>query len=1196
MKQNKQNAAFADAKNLKAGKKQARKAARAERKAAKKAAKNIILPIHKRPIVCPPDKAGRGPLFRYGGLICRALVVWLAAAGLVVFIASALEFGVPNLAIFLTSLFVVALGMIFRLGRIGKLVTVLSAGGAVGGLIALNPRMPIDLFYGILSMYNAALDRLYKVGYLTYVQYKVEIGTATPHEELMILGVCLLTVLISVLFAACFVKKVRIIPPAIVATTFLVVLLTFNIYSNRIESNLGITLVIVSFASMLVMAAYDRLYHGKDLKNCDTELKLFQDSDRPALPPEYEQEQAERAARKKAKADMREKRREKAVTVEDELTDYFGTNKKKSKKKEKITDPKVKKERKAAHRAMMKQVRAVKAYDRVTEQSRTAMGGYAAAAVLLACLIAIALPAIFIKGNFNTIDAIDEKMELARNYVTALLRGDDDELDRLEYKADGDNFVPHPTTLEQLEFTGKQMFYIQARYNMNYYLRGWIGTDYESGAWLAVNEETLATYQSLFGKDSSPSEELRYDFYHYMKPELVDDPTYTENLLGKYKGNQAYGFMNLLVSLRRVNSPDTLTYFPATFDPNYGLMEYASTTDHKLTFVNYFDGLYTGRKWHENGLSYATMTYAALMTDDQWIVRQAALQAAYNLQKEALLARSGYYTTGDGGVNSYLTLMTEEQKNGLTLFMYTYKRGGTERIWRFWHATDSVARDADRNYVITTPYGTLTLKMEGSKIIGTNVTDVGSEYLDSINTPVDVNLVDAYDRGMTDEEREALMDFINTEKAYGDFVYQTYMDLTDSAYIKELAAAIKAQSHTEEVKITEELVPDDPETPEDDSFTMQHKEIINVPADVTLAAVRNASDPAVYIQRDLLVRNVIDYIIDEMGCEYTITPDLSTVDPTLDGVENFLRNTKEGYCVQFASAAALILRELGIPVRYVEGYIGNDLSKISRDDFVYGAYVRDYQAHAWIEVYFDGVGWIQYETTPQYYVGMYGVGNVAGSTPSTPVLPEDESNTPDDPYEPETDEWDTDEAETSEETENEEDRVAAEVTRASLIALGVIIGLAAVAAVISMIVSRARSAEDHRQSVAAQILESGFGANTNEADRRELALEMVDSVTTLLSLYDLSPKPGEFREAYADRLTAELTDVPTEGKKPKPRANPLPNLYTVMEGISAEEFGHGMSIAEMKQTAAFYLFLHDEVRRRLAFPERFKQRYFKRKI
>ena len=1194
MKQKNKAADFAESKALQKKSKAARKAAqkaakKAERKAAKKAAKNAILPVHKRPIICPPDRAGRGKLFRYGGLICRALVIWLAAAGLVIFISSALEFGVSNAVIFLTSLAVVVLGMAFRLGAWGKLVSILGAGGAVGGLIALNPRLPIDLFYGILSMYNAALDRLYKVGYLAYVQYKVTLATSTPHEELMNLGVGLLTVLVAVMFTACFVKKARVVPPAILATTFLVVLLTFNIYSNRIESNLGIALVIVSFASMLVMAAYDRTYHGKDRKRYDTELKLFRDDDRPSMPAAYEEAEAVRAARKKAKAEMRKKRREKTVTVEDELTDYFGTKKKKKKEKKSAVDPKTKKEQAKAHRDMMKQVRAVRAYDRVTEQSRTAMGGYAAAAVLLACLIAIAIPGLTIKGNFNTIDAIDEKMQLARDYVTALLRGDDDELDRLEYKADGDNFKPHSTELEQLEFTGKQIFYIQSRYNMNYYLRGWMGTDYENGAWLAVDEETLAAYQGLFGKDASPSEELKYSFYHYMNPALVDDPTYTENLLGKYKGNQNYGFINILVSLRRVNSPDTLTYFPATYDPRYGLMEFASTTPHGMTFVNYYDGLYTGRKFHENGLSYATMTYAPIMTNEYWISNQAQLQVAYNLQKEVFLARTGYSVNSEGEVTSYLTLTTEEMKNGMTLFMYTYKRGGTERIWRFYHATESVSRDESRNYVISTPCGSMILELDGAKVVGAQVSMAASQ---EVAIP---NLVDQYESGMTDEERAALLAFVYTERDYGDFVYQTYLDTSDSAFIKELAATIKAQAHKETQKVVEVFVPDDPETPEEDSFTYEEKEIVNVPADVTLAALRNSTDTKSYIQRDLLVRNVIDYIIDEMGCTYTITPDLSTVDPILDGVENFLINTKEGYCVQFASAAALILRELGIPVRYVEGYIGNDLKKISRDDFVYGAYVLDYQAHAWIEVYFDGVGWIQYETTPQYYVGMYGAGNTAGTTPDKPVLPDEPDTTPpDDPFEPETDELEPDETETEVDTSSEEDRVAAEVARASLIVVGVVAALAAVIAVISVIVSRARAAEDHRQSVAAQILESGFGSNTNENDRRELAFEMVDAVTGLLALYDLAPKPGEFKEEYAERLTAELTR-PVDGRKPA--ATPeLPNLYAVMEGISSEEFGHGMSILEMKQTAALYLYLHGEVRRRLAFPERFKLRYFKRKI
>ena len=1191
MKQNKKNTDFA-ASGIKKQKK-ARKT-RAQKRAERKAQKNVILPLHKRPIVCPPDKAGRSPLFRYGGIACRALVIWLAASGLMIFLASALEFGVPNLVIFAASLAVVVLGMVFRLGGWGKLISLLMAGGTVGGLFALNPRLPLDVFFGILSLYNAALDRLYKVGYLTYVQYKAEFTSVTPHEELMIAGVCLVTVLITVLFTACFARKVKLIPPAIVATTLLVVLLTFNIYSNRIESNLGITLVIVSFASVLVMAAYDRLYNARDDKHYDNELKLFEDSDRPTLPPEYEQVLTEKAERKKQKKDLKQKRRTHTVTVEDELTDYFGSKKKPKKAKEKL-DPKAKKAQKKSRKAMMKQVRAVKAYDRVTEQSRTAMGGFAGSAVLLACLIAIALPAILIKGNFSTISAIDEKMELARNYVTALLRGDDDELDRLEYKADGENFEPHSTDLEQLEFTGMQMFYLQSRYNTNYYLRGWIGTDYENGAWLAVDEETLAEYQSLFGKKASPAEDIRYGFYHYMRPELVDDPEYTENLLGKYKSNIDYGFIGLLVSLRRVNSPDTLTYFPATYDPRYGLMEWSSTEPHKLTFVNYYDGLYTGRKFDENGLSYATMTYATVMTNSLWIQKQAALQAAYNLQKEALLARAGFFENADGSISSNLTLTVYEESNGTTLFSYQYKRGKEERVWQFYHDTDTVSRDANRNYVVTTDYGILTLTVENSRIVGATVTDVSSAYLDELGTPVDVNLVDEYDRGMTDEERAELLAYINVEKAYSDYVYRTYLDTADSTYLKELAAIIKAQAHVEEIRIEEELISDDPETPEDDSFIYENKVLVNVPAAVDLAGVRNTSDPLAYIHRDRLVRNVIDYIIDEMGCAYTITPDLTGVDPTLDGVENFLRNTKEGYCVQFASAVTLILRELGVPARYVEGYIADELSKISRDDFVYGGYVRDYNAHAWVEVWFDGVGWIQYEATPQYYTSMYGAGASADTGPVAPIIPDEETTAPDEWDEPETDEEETPKDESGEESTDEADATAAEIARNSLIGLGILAVLAAIAAIIDTVVSRARAAEDHRQSICAQVLENGFGSNTNESDRREMALELTDAVTNLLSYYGLAPKAGEFRDDYADRLTSELT-APIEGKKQRIKPEELPNLHAVLDGMAAEEFGHGMSIPDMKQVAVLYLFLRRDIKRRIAFPERFKLRYFKRKI
>ena len=202
MKQNKQ-AAFGGA----TPKQKKKKLTRAEKKAAKKAQKELILPVHKRPIVCPPDKAGRSPLFRYGGIACRSLVIWLAASGLMIFVASALELGVPNLIIFLASLAVVLIGTIFRLGGIGKLVSVISAAGAVGGLVAMNPALPLHLFYGLLTVYNGALDRLYKVGYLAYVQYKADVPNVADKESLMVAGVCLLTVLITVMFSACLTDR-----------------------------------------------------------------------------------------------------------------------------------------------------------------------------------------------------------------------------------------------------------------------------------------------------------------------------------------------------------------------------------------------------------------------------------------------------------------------------------------------------------------------------------------------------------------------------------------------------------------------------------------------------------------------------------------------------------------------------------------------------------------------------------------------------------------------------------------------------------------------------------------------------------------------------------------------------------------------------------------------------------------------------
>ncbi len=84
-----------------------------------------------------------------------------------------------------------------------------------------------------------------------------------------------------------------------------------------------------------------------------------------------------------------------------------------------------------------------------------------------------------------------------------------------------------------------------------------------------------------------------------------------------------------------------------------------------------------------------------------------------------------------------------------------------------------------------------------------------------------------------------------------------------------------------------------------------------------------------------------------------------------DFITEFLTEDRKGYSVHFATAAALMFRYYGIPARYVEGYIisPDDVETASPNTAVE---VRETQAHAWVEFYQDGVGWIPFEATPKY--------------------------------------------------------------------------------------------------------------------------------------------------------------------------------------------------------------------------------------
>ena len=87
---------------------------------------------------------------------------------------------------------------------------------------------------------------------------------------------------------------------------------------------------------------------------------------------------------------------------------------------------------------------------------------------------------------------------------------------------------------------------------------------------------------------------------------------------------------------------------------------------------------------------------------------------------------------------------------------------------------------------------------------------------------------------------------------------------------------------------------------------------------------------------------------------YTLTP------PKLadDSVDQFLFETKRGFCGHYASAFAVLMRAAGIPARVVTGYQGGTFNRFS-DYWI----LRQSNAHAWDEIWIDGRGWIRVDPT-----------------------------------------------------------------------------------------------------------------------------------------------------------------------------------------------------------------------------------------
>ncbi len=113
-----------------------------------------------------------------------------------------------------------------------------------------------------------------------------------------------------------------------------------------------------------------------------------------------------------------------------------------------------------------------------------------------------------------------------------------------------------------------------------------------------------------------------------------------------------------------------------------------------------------------------------------------------------------------------------------------------------------------------------------------------------------------------------------------------------------------------------------------------------------------------------------------------------------DYVDQFLFDTKSGYCNNFSTSMIVLLRSAGIPARWVKGYTEGTLENTlvrTEDEDVYT--IANNNAHSWVEVYFPGYGWVPFEPTK----GFTNPYSFINNTPALTSQNREENNTRNEP-------------------------------------------------------------------------------------------------------------------------------------------------------------------------------------------------------
>lgn len=295
---------------------------------------------------------------------------------------------------------------------------------------------------------------------------------------------------------------------------------------------------------------------------------------------------------------------------------------------------------------------------------------------------------------------------------------------------------------------------------------------------------------------------------------------------------------------------------------------------------------------------------------------------------------------------------------------------------------------------------------------------------------------------------------------------------------------------------------------------------------------------------------------------YNINPPAATV---ADPMEEFLLVSKEGYCVQFATAMTLMMRRLGFPARYAEGYIANEFTA-ANGNYSYSCTVTDKKAHAWTEVWLDGFGWMTYEATPGFSYRGQNIGNGEDTTdlptdttePPDTTVPPDDTDLPDPvsgdqtkPPKPAT----SDNKITTPPATSENSGSSRPGKNIGGI-LAVILTLIAIAVITVLLAKRSADRTKKRKKLISDALDG-------KGDGKLLC----DTLFRMLGVYKASPGRNELPSAFETRTAERFGDI----------------AHPALEAAERQIYGTGMTEADKRAAGAFIAFLSDNSKEKLGF-------------